>query len=186
VPFLVPESVACRSFRLSRQERALPGAPAQTPNVRFSHLRFLGCTDQNRLQIGFFQVPITTPEEQQFCHLFHPLERAPDIRTVQEQLGHGDGRTTQIYTHVLQKSPLSEALSAKGGRPPGPAAGWMLQTLWCSLSCCRPPKPKVPCLPGQVHTGRGRETGPGGDRRAPTLALPLKGGRNEEGGVDDR
>ena len=93
-------------------------ADAETGEIRRHHVDESGL--RKAIKSAGKQAEILKPIS---CHTLrhsfatHLLENGADIRTVQEQLGHSDLKTTQIYTHVLQNganhvlSPLSKIYS---------------------------------------------------------------------------
>ncbi len=113
-------------------ERKYPSAPFEFgwqytfPSTHFSHdprsdkvrRHHVGEQSiQRAVKQAIRKAGITKPAS---CHSLrhsfatHLLERGADIRTIQEQLGHSDIRTTEIYTHVINRgghavrSPLSD------------------------------------------------------------------------------
>lgn len=60
---------------------------------------------RNAARKAQFDKPISS-HTLRHCFATHMLENGYDIRTVQSLLGHKDVKTTQIYTHVMQKGAM--------------------------------------------------------------------------------
>ncbi|MBE9545978.1 MAG: tyrosine-type recombinase/integrase [Proteobacteria bacterium] len=65
-----------------------------------THLRLM---DQVRQVMRYHHYAYRTGKTYRHCFATHMLENGVNIRVVQELMAHADVKTTEIYTHVMEK-----------------------------------------------------------------------------------